>query len=224
MKKWTQKNTADLDKELHAPLSLTKYPVTVKYPDEREKRFSPPHRVEVSPNFYRSVKCRMCRRCCFSFSKFWSEREFLVLSELRPELVAKVEWEDVNIELDGRPVRFMMIPETPKTGCPFLDRVKGCLAFDMNPVHCRVALIKLKKSRGVTRITKESFGRSQAMGCSVKFGVLSREEFETENLDVMRRVKELADDLALPTHTSWVIRELKRLFPEVVKHQSILGL
>lgn len=225
--RWTQKNTNDLEKALHYPLSVTKEPVTIVYPGGEERRYLPPSRVEISPSFYRSVTCRMCRRCCFSFSKFWTLREHSVLVKLYPELASnpRADWGEIEVGINGSKHVFWKLPETKEIGCVFLDQRRGCLIHDMNPLHCRVPLIKFKRSRTrVTRVTKEQFGRNWAFGCPVKFGKLSKEEFYKWDLEVMGRIKHFADDLGLATWIDWVIKELKRNFPNPLPHKDVLDL
>ncbi len=223
---WTKKNTADLDKELHYALYMVKKPVVITYPDGEVVKFAPPRQVVVSPNFYRSAECQVCKKCCgkVSFTKFWTEREFTLLREQYPEQVASVDWRIVPIGVNGHTIPFVTLPESEGSGCPFLDEEKGCLVHNINPLHCRMPLIKVKNKNGMTRVTKEAYGRNWVFGCIAEFGPLPREEFEAWDLEVFGRLKGLISDLQIPTRIDWVIRELKRLFPEPITSSSILSL
>lgn len=222
---YTSQVMKSLEKELHYVFSVSRVPVTVEFPDGVVKT-SPPRQVVVSDKFFRDAECKMCGKCCtVEFTKFWTPREFEMLSAKYPENVKEAYWFVLPLLVNGRKVEFHCNPPVKgcvfRTSCMFHGGQRGCLIHECNPVHCRVPLIKFKELRGRTYVTKEPYGRNYRFGCKAQFVPLTRADFESWDLDVMRRVRLLADDLGVPTHLEWVEKELKRRFHESVMTKKI---
>ena len=232
MKEWTKARRTQLRHAIQCVTSIMQGSMTLEYPDGVKESIKPAVTVSVSDNFYRSARCRMCKRCCSSSAKFWTDREFFALEKIHPNLVHElpeingVEWSSFEMRVNESLCKFYLLPETPDVGCVFLDRVKGCLIHGAHPVYCALPVIKFRQNatRRHTTVTKEQFGRSYNIGCPIEYGVLTRKEFTRVDLEVMHRVKLLAEDLSVSSRIDWVMKALKASFKDPVRSANIKGL
>jgi len=231
VKEWTKARRLQFRNAIQCVTSIMYGSMNIEYPNDSKEVIKPAVMVTVSDKFYRGAKCRMCKRCCSSASRVWSDREFHVLEQVHPDLVNElpkthgVSWSSFEVTVNGRVCKFRSLSASKKV-CVFLDRVKGCLIHGVEPVSCALPVIKFKQNatKRHTVVTKEQFGRSYNIGCPIEYDVLTRKEFSRSDLEVMHRVKLLAEDLGLPSRIDWVVKMLKAGFKDPVRSADIKGL
>lgn len=155
--------------------------------------FEPPKVITISPLLYRGDSCSMdCDKCCYFNFNLWAGCEPV------PD-TAHLEHIIVNNHLT-KPI---FVEPHSKRLCPHLAK-QGCAIHDINPIHCRMPLMKFKQVKNKVYITKEQFGRNWALGCPIKFGSYDLKAYG-EDMNRLIRVKKVTDYFGIETAISAII-------------------
>ncbi len=174
-----------------------------------------PNRVVVSKNLFRQYNCLdyNCSRCCtrVGFWNIYTPKQYENLKREYPNEPYNGKF--FSVLIDGKDYNFYIEDHTNKK-CVHLDKERNlCRIHTANPIHCALPLIKFKyNSRTkITYITREYFSRNWFMQCPVKFKPMTEEGFNT-TIWVLERVKDMAEELQIPTYMSEVIEEVKEIW------------
>jgi Fe-S-cluster containining protein len=161
--------------------------------DNEVMTFEPPEVITISPLLYRSDNCSTnCDKCCYFNFNLWAGCEPIPNT-------AQLEHIVVNSHL-AKPI---FIEPHSKKLCPHLTK-QGCGIHDINPIHCRMPLMKFKQVKDKVYITKEQFGRNWALGCPVKFGPHDLKAYG-EDMNRLCRVKKVVEYFDIETAISTII-------------------
>lgn len=158
--------------------------------------FEPPKIISISRLLYRSDNCHTnCYKCCYFNWNFWAD------CELRPSSFT-------NLIIIRNRSRLFSSEHHNKGACPHLTE-DGCAIHNINPIHCRLPLMKFKQVKSKTYITKEEYGRNWQFGCPIKFGPYDQNAFN-EDMNRLTRVKKVAEYFEIPTAIDIIIDMVNR--------------
>lgn len=160
-----------------AKIATTKVEVEL---DSEVMTFEPPKSIAISSLLYRSDNCLItCNKCCY-FPKacLWAACESY-LKSASPKLI--------TINNKDK----LIFTEEFKT-CPHIVLGVGCGIHEINPIHCRMPLMKFKQVKDKVYIIKEQYGRNWALGCPIKFGDYNLSAFN-EDINRLTRIKKTVD-------------------------------
>jgi len=195
--------------------AVSKVPFFVSFKENKKNvilKFYPVKKVVVSDNLFREYSCLdyNCSRCCWKKRDFniYTTKQFEELKNKYPNenLPGKKEIIFVNDKIFE-----FYVEENINQYCRHLDDINNkCKIHTANPIHCALPLIKFKQNKktNTTHITREYFGRNWFMNCPVKFKPMTEEGFNT-TIWMLSRVKDMADELNIPTYLPEVIEEVK---------------
>jgi Fe-S-cluster containining protein len=185
------------------------------------ERFIPPKVFKVSPTFWRRYGCYLhCAACCPLFSLDYLPGEWDNLPDGR----LKQESQRQTVQINGqRRTLYSYMPDNPrerfgKLWCDFVDFESGkCEVHTHRPLSCRVELIKFRMVKGRGYMSKQPYGRAWAMKRAVDgvtkplcdFSPFDREQFDNNDIPVLRQMLRWANYLGIPTHLDTIIHALQ---------------
>ncbi len=191
--------------------NISKEPFTVTLKQkgkDKDVTYYPPKKVVVSKNLFRQYNCLNlnCSKCC------WKIRDWNIYTPNQQKDLfrsgALKYGEEVSVLVGGKKFNFY-VEENIEEVCKHLDRENNlCKIHKWNPIHCALPLIKFKRVRDITYITREYFGRNWNMKCPVKFEPLAEEGLKI-TLEMMERVKNAAEELGIKTYIKDIILKIE---------------
>jgi Fe-S-cluster containining protein len=170
----------------------------------------------ISDNLFRSYNCLNygCSKCCKK-TRFWN-----IFSADQYEENKKIydtetySGKNVTVKVNGKDKEFYIEDHT-NTFCDHIDHEgEFCRIHLTNPIHCALPLIKFKRVRNKTYVTKEYFGRNWNMKCPAVFVPMTEEGYEGL-LYMMDRVKRFADEMEIETRIDDIIFEIKNKWKDM---------
>ena len=198
------------------------------------QQYIPPGILKLSPTFWRKYGCHLnCGACCPLFSLDYIPDEWEKISNARLKQGAT----SVSIKVNGeRKTIFSYMPVKPrrrfdKEWCDFVDFESGiCTVHNDNPLSCRIELIKFRMVKGNGYIGKQPYGRAWTMKRATDgvkkvlcdFGQFDREQFENNDLPILRQINAWADYLGISTHLPRIIGMLSLYVEEGDRHTFMI--
>ena len=192
----------------------------VEYEYEKKKyvyKAVKPTKIVISNNLFRAYSCLDlgCSKCCVGhgFVNIFSEQEYSKFLDITK---AQDDYNHSTIKVKGEDRGIRYYVHTHEV-CKHIDtKVNGCGVHQYNPIHCAFPLMKFKRVKGVTHITREYFGRNWNMKCPAKFKPVSQAGFDY-TLFLLNRVLDVAKEFNIKT-------DLERIIPEVtLKYHALLN-
>jgi len=208
---------------------LTKVPLVVEILGQSVV-YLPPSKVMVSNKFFRSAKCERCGRCCSkSFSLAFTSSDIARMEK-------SVQNHIVSLRQNLKEVLVNLIPKYKKFAytkpcylyvnkdrrCNFAHYYPSfganaeewvCSIHRVKPIHCLLPLIQINRhgseEKSSVSLIKRQYGRNWALHCPVKFGPFSTEEFENQDLSILKRLQINAKDLGIATWLDEIVDYLE---------------
>lgn len=126
--------------------------------------------------------------------------------------IYKYDIEKQTIEFEGR--------DKPKDSCTWVVQLNknnyACGIHPVSSITCQMPHLTVRVStRGITRFMVTQYGRNWAIGCPVKFEEPSSEEqfeqIKESRVAKFRHLKEVADDLGIPTYLQEMIEYTEKI-------------
>ena len=187
------------DKIIHYIDNVSKEDVEIVL-DGKTEIIKKPTQVTISRYFFRNFKCLMCSRCCSKvrFYNCYDEVEFLgEFKKLYPDEVPL--FEKSELKLNGNSYNLYNRKHRDVEGCHYLSKA-GCGIHLLNPIHCRVPLVKIKRVKDRTYLSKEQYGRNWQFGCEAVFpGELSVDNVTADEKNTLNRILKVSESYNIKT-------------------------
>lgn len=176
-----------------------------------------PNKIVISNNLFRAYSCLDlgCSRCCHShgFHNIFSEEEYKKYLSLTP---GQDNYNTLPININGSEFNIKHYSHAGES-CQHLElKVNGCSIHQFNPIHCAFPLMKFKRVKGVTFVTREYFGRNWNMKCPAKFQTVNRSGFDY-TMFLLNRVLDVSKEFNIKTDLPRIIQEAS------IKYQALLN-
>jgi Fe-S-cluster containining protein len=199
-------------KAFHYLGDIAIHPVTIEV-EGKVMRYDPPAAVKVSKNVLRQYNCLNygCSKCCKK-TRYWnifSEKQYQEnIAAYKDELY---NGEMKTILVNGEEKQFYVEQHTD-TFCNHLDfEGEFCRIHELNPIHCALPLTKFKRSKNITYVTKEYFGRNWNMRCPAEFKPMDKDGFDGM-IYMMNRIKSFAEEMNIETHIDKIIYDITEMY------------
>jgi len=180
-----------------------------------------PKKIYVSSNIFRKFNCMQCGKCCtVSFWNCYSNNEFNKLIELYD---IKKDFDTKEIIINNNKYSVFVNPHEKEGKCIYLNDKNGCSIHKLNPIHCRIPLIKFKYYKTErTYITKEPYGRNWQFGCKAVLNKdLDLKNISEDELNTFNRIKELADEWKIETYINEIVNFISTT--QIIKSIEIIN-
>jgi len=205
-----------IERWLHYLANISKEPLQFSsmHP-EMLFQFEPPKAVVVSQMLYRYYSCMdyNCSRCCHHYWNCYTSEQGSVFTydELQRHTSPPV-W--LACEINGRSQAIMLedhtAPDKTKNGavCGHLKNNR-CTIWSREPIHCAYPVMKFKRIKDTTYITREYYGRNQYIKCPVGFVREgdSKHIFETV-YKKLERMELWAEEWGIETHIESILSQV----------------
>ncbi|MGV8086918.1 MAG: hypothetical protein ACP5N1_04765 [Candidatus Woesearchaeota archaeon] len=167
--------------------------------------YIPPDSIIVSDNLFRQYNCLdySCSKCCWKLRDWniFTKEQYSNLPSSHKEFA-----KELPVKINENTYQFYIEDNTNEL-CNHL-KLNSCSIHKQNPLHCALPLIKFKRTKRnnseITYITREVYTRNWYMQCPVQFKPINEEGLQ-KTLWVLERVKDMANELQVPTSIDKII-------------------